>query len=119
MEVEEYIKCNTMTCPRCGDRMRAVETGEYRTSVQRTITAESGVSCAVCGFPILMKYVGQQVKCPSCGTINEAISQVTIPSPVFAGIISFTLGVVLGPALIASTQSGAEWLAKKARERLT
>jgi len=30
--VMENERCNTMTCPRCGDRMRATETGEYRIS---------------------------------------------------------------------------------------
>jgi hypothetical protein len=29
-EVSEYIRCNTLTCPNCGARMRAVETGELR-----------------------------------------------------------------------------------------
>jgi len=29
--VDAYVKCNTRVCPLCGDRMRAVETGEYRT----------------------------------------------------------------------------------------
>lgn len=28
--VEEYVKCNTRSCPQCGTRMRASETGEYR-----------------------------------------------------------------------------------------
>lgn len=28
--VDTNVKCNTLTCPRCGDRMRAVETGERR-----------------------------------------------------------------------------------------
>jgi len=25
-----YVKCNTMICPMCGARMRALTTGEYR-----------------------------------------------------------------------------------------
>jgi hypothetical protein len=29
-EVPEYVRCNTLTCPNCGARMRAVETGELR-----------------------------------------------------------------------------------------
>jgi len=28
--VEENVKCNTLYCPKCGDRLRAVGTGEYR-----------------------------------------------------------------------------------------
>lgn len=80
--------------------------------------------CRRCKFPILLQkdaHEGQQIKCPNCGTINEVViaKGITIPTPVFVGILCFGAGVVLGPALIASTQSGAEWLAKKARERLT
>jgi len=32
IEVEEYQKCNELDCENCGDKMRAVETGEYRLS---------------------------------------------------------------------------------------
>lgn len=32
IELAENDKCNTHTCPVCGDRMRAFETGEYRLS---------------------------------------------------------------------------------------
>jgi hypothetical protein len=126
-EVEANVKCNTLTCPCCGDRMRAEETGEYRSSrIPSRIAATpakvrtESVPCAVCHFPIQAPtYVGQQVKCPYCGSINEAISQgVTIPTPLLVGLLSFGAGVLLGPALMASTQSGAEYLAKKARERL-
>ena len=28
--VEANVRCNTLHCPQCGDRMRAVETGERR-----------------------------------------------------------------------------------------
>lgn len=28
--VDAYIKCNTLNCPSCGQRMRASQTGEYR-----------------------------------------------------------------------------------------
>lgn len=28
--VDAYIKCNTLTCPGCGQPMRASETGAYR-----------------------------------------------------------------------------------------
>jgi len=126
VEVEAYTKCNLLICPQCGGRMRAVETGEYRTArvPSRVATASAkvgteSVPCAVCHFPIQAPtYVGQQVKCPYCGSINEAITQVAIPTPVFVGLLTFGLGVLLGPALIASTQSGAEWLAKQARERI-
>ena len=28
--VEAGVRCGTLVCPQCGDRLRAVETGEYR-----------------------------------------------------------------------------------------
>ena len=130
VEVEAYVKCNTQICPNCGTRMRAKETGEYRTSGNvPVITTKKGtpsttinsIPCPVCHYPIREPtHVGEQVKCLYCGTVSEAILQegVTIPTPVFVGIICFGLGVVLGPSLIASTQGGSEWLARKARERL-
>lgn len=78
-------------------------------------------SCTACGYPLQAPTeVGQQIKCPYCAAISEAIAQegVTIPTPVFVGLICFGLGVVLGPSVIASTKGGSEWLARKARERL-
>jgi hypothetical protein len=33
--VDAYIKCNTLTCPGCGQPMRATETGEYRPEIGR------------------------------------------------------------------------------------
>jgi len=51
-----------------------------------------------------------------CATVNEAVSQgVTISTPVFVGIIAFFAGIILGPALIASTSEGRAWLEKQAR----
>ena len=32
VEVGENVKCNTIACPNCGTRMRAMETGEFRIS---------------------------------------------------------------------------------------
>ena len=73
-------------------------------------------SCAVCGYPIAAEFEGQTVTCPMCGTVNEAVSSgITIPTPLFVGIISFTLGVFLGPALIATTEEGRRWLEEQAR----
>jgi hypothetical protein len=89
-----------------------------RREIMDTETLES-VPCPVCKYPIPapMQY-GQMVKCPYCNAISRAVTQITVPTPLFVGILSFIAGVILGPAVIASTQSGAEWLAKKARERL-
>jgi len=40
----EYVKCNTLICPECGDRLRATETGEYRGTEQgqSRITQDEG-----------------------------------------------------------------------------
>ena len=43
---------------------------------------------------------------------------VTIPTPVFVGAICLVVGVLLGPALIASTKEGARWLERKATASL-
>lgn len=83
------------------------------------ITTDSA-PCAVCHYPIQAPtHVGQQMKCLYCGSINEAISQgLSIPTPVVTGFLGLALGVILGPAILASTKSGSEWLAKQARERI-
>lgn len=74
--------------------------------------------CPVCGYPI-QAYEGQTAVCAYCGEKLEAISQaVVIPTPVFVGIVAFLGGVLLGPALIATTSEGREWLEKQAREAI-
>lgn len=40
--VEESVKCNTLTCPICGDRLRAVETGEFRSRVSQSQIGQAG-----------------------------------------------------------------------------
>jgi len=80
-------------------------------------------SCVECSFPIVVGRVGREVSCPSCETVNEAvsgpISDVTIPTPMFAFLLGLGIGIVVGPAIIVSTSGGAQWLEKKARERLS
>ena len=73
--------------------------------------------CAECGYPLAAEFEGQQVTCPMCGASNEAVAQngVTIPTPLFVGLLSFGLGMLLGPALIATTDEGRSWLEKQAR----
>lgn len=75
--------------------------------------------CPVCGYPIQAE-VGQIDVCAYCGETLEAVAQdgVTIPTPLFASLIGFGLGVLLGPALIASTDEGRRWLEKQARGRI-
>jgi len=73
-------------------------------------------SCAECSYPIAAEHVGERATCPMCGTINQVIGQgVTIPTSLFVGIITFGLGMLLGPALIATTEGGRDWLEKQAR----
>ncbi|MBA7701881.1 hypothetical protein ES703_110628 [subsurface metagenome] len=38
-EVEEYTQCNTLPCPVCGNRLRAVERGEYGIAKGQTMEA--------------------------------------------------------------------------------
>ena len=71
--------------------------------------------CASCGYPLAAESIGEITSCPMCGTVNEAIQGVTIPTPLFVGLLSFGLGVLLGPALIATTATGREWLEERAR----
>lgn len=74
-------------------------------------------SCPVCDYPIAAKYSGQTETCANCG--SSLITQgVTMPTWFFAGAIGFILGVILGPALLGSTEAGSRWLAKQAKVRL-
>ena len=77
------------------------------------------MECGSCGYPITSSVrVGQQVACPMCNTINEAISQVAIPTPLFVGVIAFLLGMLLGPPIVATTDAGQKWLERTAREKI-
>ena len=71
--------------------------------------------CAGCGYPLAAEYSGQIASCPMCGTVNEAISGVEIPTPIFAGGIGLLIGIFLGPAMLAGSEWGREFLVKKAR----
>jgi phage FluMu protein Com len=75
--------------------------------------------CASCGYPLAAEYSGQIATCPMCGTVNEAISQgVTIPTWLFSFTLGLAAGIILGPAIIGSTDAGARWLEKRARAKL-
>lgn len=39
-EVGEYVKCNTRSCPKCGSRLRAEDTGEYRSRISNGVPGE-------------------------------------------------------------------------------
>lgn len=81
----------------------------------------NSVSCPGCHYPIVSPaYEGQQVKCPYCGAVSEAITQVTIPTSAVVGVLCFIAGVLLGPAVHAAipvlsrkAQGASERLAKK------
>ena len=83
--------------------------------------ATNSVSCPGCKYPIVAPtYVGEQVKCPYCGEISQAISQVTIPTSVVVGVLAFIAGVILGPVVHAAipvlsrkAQGASERLAKR------
>lgn len=71
-------------------------------------------NCPACSFPIQANVEGETQACAYCG--EHLIAQgVTIPTPLFIGVIAFGLGVLLGPALIATTTEGRSWLEKQAR----
>lgn len=73
--------------------------------------------CSECGFPIQANFEGEATVCAYCGEeLRAVITQgVIIPSTLFWGILAFGLGVLVGPALIASTSEGRTWLEKQAR----
>ena len=74
--------------------------------------------CPVCSFPMSAEYQGQTAICADCGANLIAENGVTIPTPIFIGVISFALGMFIGPALIASTSEGRTWLEKQARAKI-
>lgn len=78
-------------------------------------------NCYSCGFPIAVSGPGQTINCPNCKSVNESyqISDISIPTPLFAGAIGFVLGAFLAPALLSGTEEGSRWLQRKAKERLS
>lgn len=73
--------------------------------------------CPVCGYPLNAEYKGQTAVCAYCGS-NLIAQGVTIPTPLFVGVVCFGLGMLLGPALIASTAGGRDWLERQARAKI-
>ena len=70
--------------------------------------------CPTCGYPVQAEVEGQTTVCAYCG--EHLITQgVTIPTTLFWSILTFGLGVLIGPALIASSDEGKKWLEKQAR----
>lgn len=74
------------------------------------------LSCPTCSYPLAFQYDGQTAVCAYCGEKVEAVSQgVTVPTPLFAGLIGLGIGLLFGPAIIASSQTGRQWLERQAR----
>ena len=85
-----------------------------------TEIATDSIPCSACHYPIpKAEFVGQQVKCPWCGTIHEAIAQatVTLPTAILIGVFSFLGGAVVGHAAMISARGVSESLASKAEKR--
>ena len=83
------------------------------------MSAKTTSSCPSCDYPLSVEYVGQTAVCAYCGEDIEVIAQdeggVTLPTPLFVGLLAFGFGMLLGPAIIASTEGGQKWLEKQAR----
>lgn len=80
------------------------------------MSIKNNSDCSSCGYPLGLEYEGQVEECPHCSSINQAISEgVTIPTPLFIGIIAFVAGMFLGPAIISSTAEGQKWVERQAR----
>lgn len=78
-------------------------------------------SCPTCGYPIAVhiprergRTREEEITCAYCGE-HLIASGVTIPTPVFVGLIMFAIGVFIGPALVSSTAAGQKWLEQYAR----
>ncbi len=76
-------------------------------------------SCYSCGYPISVPAMGAKISCPMCQSVNEAVSAgVSIPTWLFASTIALAVGILAGPAIIATTETGQRWLEKQVRERV-
>lgn len=84
-----------------------------------TKTSSDNIPCPVCKYPIpAPAYIGERATCKWCGSISEAIRDITVPSTVVVGFISFALGAILGPAFWSAVKGGATALERVARERI-
>jgi hypothetical protein len=73
--------------------------------------------CPDCHYPLEATYPGQQVRCPYCGTISEAITATT-STTVLVGVLAFLAGVVIGPAFILGAKAGQEALERRVRSKI-
>lgn len=75
-------------------------------------------SCGSCGYPLASSYEGETITCPNCLITNKAIAQkITMPTWLLTLGIGLSVGILAGPAILASTEAGQRWLERKIRER--
>lgn len=80
------------------------------------MAVKTTTSCPVCGYPLTTPISeGENAVCAYCGTNLISQEGVTIPTPLFVGLIAFGLGMFLGPAIIASSTEGQRWLERQIR----
>jgi len=70
--------------------------------------------CPVCGYPLKTQVEGENLVCSYCNS-NLISEGVTIPTGMFWGLLAFSAGVLLGPALLGSTESGRRWLTEHSK----
>jgi len=70
--------------------------------------------CPVCGYPIITTNTGESLVCANCHA-NLIAEGITIPTGLFWGLVAFGAGILLGPALLGSTESGRSWLAEHSK----
>jgi len=88
--------------------------------VKMPVISTENSPCSICKYPMPAPTMeGQTIKCPYCGTINAAISDVSLPTWFVHGTIGLTLGIFLGPLILDSVRAGSEKMARKAKERLS
>ena len=74
-------------------------------------------ACAECGYPV-SNHLGPEITCPMCETVNEITQGVTIPTWLFASGVGLLIGIIVGPAIIGSTEEGSKWLQRQATKRM-
>ncbi len=74
--------------------------------------------CPTCGYPISQPISeGQAAVCAYCDS-NLIAQGVTIPTWLFAASVGLLIGIVVGPAILGSTEEGSKWLQRQATKRL-
>jgi hypothetical protein len=76
-------------------------------------------SCPVCGYPIAAS-PGDSPVCANCGANLIADDEgVTVPTWLIVGTVALALGVILGPAILSTTESGSQYLARAAKKKFS